>query len=164
MPACTVRVANPHVACGSGHASPAQLAASGRLLLPQDTPLSSWYVEKRAELEAGKYWFSHVTDLMRFALVSGMRALVGGRGGGVAKIDTEYCSEVDSSRGRGGGWAYGSSYGVGWTPVRWRLLAHSKTRACAMTCRHPPPTRAGVQARRHLHGHRRAGHEAHQVR
>ncbi|KAG2451743.1 hypothetical protein HYH02_003523 [Chlamydomonas schloesseri] len=34
-----------------------------------DTPVGSWYVERRAELEAGKYWFSHVTDLMRFALV-----------------------------------------------------------------------------------------------
>ncbi|KAG2441808.1 hypothetical protein HXX76_003418 [Chlamydomonas incerta] len=35
----------------------------------QDTPVGSWYVAKRAELEAGKFWFSHVTDLMRFALV-----------------------------------------------------------------------------------------------
>ncbi|KAG2423426.1 hypothetical protein HXX76_015297 [Chlamydomonas incerta] len=35
----------------------------------QETPLESWYLDQRGQLEEGEFWFSHVTDLMRFALV-----------------------------------------------------------------------------------------------
>lgn len=34
-----------------------------------DTPLHSWFVRRNARLVQGKYWFSHSTDLMRFALL-----------------------------------------------------------------------------------------------
>ncbi|PNW71564.1 hypothetical protein CHLRE_16g659550v5 [Chlamydomonas reinhardtii] len=35
----------------------------------EDTPLGSWFKDKEEKLRSGKYYFSHVTDMMRFALV-----------------------------------------------------------------------------------------------
>ncbi|KXZ56157.1 hypothetical protein GPECTOR_1g134 [Gonium pectorale] len=35
----------------------------------QGTPLASWFTEKREELSRGKFYFSHLTDMLRIALV-----------------------------------------------------------------------------------------------